>query len=96
MHANPVADIQALEAMHHFPFNRNVEQPGPGAFIRSTRDNGVKLFADSRFKEERRGRFADLPFDLVSGVLFFGAVFRQIIQFIFAIRPGTARQGGLQ
>src|SRR3989304_5287671 len=77
LHAKPVADIQALEAMNQLPFNRNVEKPGPGAFIRSTRDNRIKLFADSRFKEERRCRFADLPFALVSGILFFGAVFRQ-------------------
>jgi len=47
LHAKPVADIQALEAMNQLPFNRNVEQPGPGAFIRSARDNGVELFADS-------------------------------------------------
>ena len=96
MHAKPVADIEALEAMNQLPFNRNVEKSGPGAFIRSTRDNSIKLFADSRFKEERRRRLPALSFDLVSGILFFGAVFRQSIQLILAIGPSTTRYGSLQ
>ena len=93
---DPVADIHALEPAHHPSFNREGEQPGPGAFIRSARDNGVKLFADSRFKEERRRGFADLPFDLVSGILFGGEMFGQHIQFSKAIRRSSAGNGGLQ
>jgi hypothetical protein len=69
---NPVADIHPLEPAHYASFDRDGEQPCPGAFIRSACDNGVKLFADPRFKEERGRRFADLPFDLVGGILFFG------------------------
>jgi len=44
---NPVADIQAVESMIQFPFHRHMEEPHPGAFIRSTRDNGLKLFVDT-------------------------------------------------
>src|SRR5512136_2045038 len=54
LHADLITDIQALKALHYFPFNRNVDQPGPGAFIRSARHNGVEAFADARLKQQRR------------------------------------------
>jgi hypothetical protein len=77
LHAYTVADIQAVEPINQFPFHRHMEEPHPGAFIRSTRDNGVKLFVDSRFKKKRRRGFVDLPLDFVSRILFFGAMFRK-------------------
>ena len=96
LHANPVADIQAVEPVDQFPFHRHLEEPHPSPFVRSPRDDGVKLFVDSRFKKKRRRGFIDLPLDFVSGVLFFGAVFCQGIQFILAIGLGMAIEGGLQ
>ena len=96
LHANPVADIHALEPMHQLPFNRQSEKPDPGAFRGSARDNGIKLLSDSRFKQKRGSGFADLPFDFVGGILFFRAMRRQNIQFILAIGHRLAFHGGLQ
>ena len=42
------------------------------------------------------GGFADLSFDLVSGVLFCGEMFGQDVQFSIAIGRRSARDGGLQ
>ena len=58
----------------------------PRAFLGSPGDNGVKLFADPRFQEERGRRFADLSFDLVGGVLFLGEMLGQHIQLGKAVR----------
>jgi len=85
LHTNPVADINALEPLDQPPLNRHIEKPGPCAFGGSTSDDGIKLFSNSGFKKKRRGGFGDLPFDFVSGILFFCAMIRQNLQFIVAI-----------
>ena len=96
LHPNPVADINALEPVDQSPFNGHIEKPGPGAFRRSTSDNGIKLFSDSGFKEKRSSGFTDLPFDFLSGILFFRAMFRQNLQFIIAVGRRSLFYGGLQ
>ncbi len=47
LHANPIAHVDTLEALNHLPFDRHVEKPGPRAFGRSSRDDGIELFSDS-------------------------------------------------
>ena len=96
LHANPVADIQAIEPLDEFPFHRHLEEPYPGAFIGGSRHDGVEPFVDPRAKQKRCRGFVDLPLDLVGGILFFGAVFRQGLQLILAIGTGIAPEGGLQ
>jgi hypothetical protein len=47
----PIADIYTFKPMHQPTFNRQINKPDPGAFLRSTRHNRIELFADSPFQE---------------------------------------------
>jgi len=96
LHPHSIVYVQAFNPLQHLALNRNAKQPGSGAFIRRTRNNSVRLLADFRFKHQRRRRFADLPFDFVSGILLRGKVLRQHAQFRIAIRGSSALNGSFQ
>jgi hypothetical protein len=72
LQAHLIAHIHAIEPLYHLALNRNVKQPGPGAFIRCTCNDSLKLLTDLRFKQQCRCRFAYLPFDFVNGILLRG------------------------
>jgi hypothetical protein len=46
LYPDPVADIHAIEPLNHFPFNRNINQPNPRAFLGCACDERIKLFSD--------------------------------------------------
>ena len=86
----------SIESADQFSFNRNCEKPNPCPFLRSACDNRIKLFSDSRFEQKRGGGFTDLPFDFFRCIFCFGAMSRQNIQLIFAIRRRLPFQGRFQ
>jgi hypothetical protein len=58
--------------MPQFALNRNVKQPGPGAFIHCTCNDSINLLTDLRFKQQCSRRFANLPFEFVNGIFLRG------------------------
>ena len=91
LHANPMPHVDALKTMHQSAFHGRIKKADPGAFGRCTRDNGIEPFPDSRFQQQCRCRFPDLPFHLLGCILLFRAVLCQRLQIIVAIGGGLLR-----
>src|SRR5664280_2290814 len=79
LHANLVADVDALKPALQHSFNRHIEKPNPIAFGGGSRNHSIKLLTYPRFKQERSCGFSDLPFDFVGSILLFCALSRKII-----------------
>ena len=84
--ANPVADVEAVEPVHHASFDRRLQQAHPGSLCRRAGDQGVERFADARLQQQRGRRLAHLPLDLGGGVLGDRAVLRQHAERLDAVR----------
>jgi hypothetical protein len=93
---HPVADVQSLEAALQPALHGGTEDPHPGALFGGAGDDAVERLADAAGQEERRGRLAHLPLDLVGVVLLQGAAPGDLGQLLGVIGRGAAGQGGLQ
>ena len=78
-------DLDTLKPPNQFAFNRQFENPHPGPFLGSTRDNRIEPLSDPRFEQQRSRRFSDLAFNFGGGILCCGAMSCQNIQFIYFI-----------
>ena len=75
-------------------FGRRLNEPHPGAFVRSPSDDGVKLLSHLPRQQQRGRRLVDLTLHFGGGILLLGAVLGKVGQFRDGIWQGCARQRG--
>ena len=63
---NAVAHVEALEPALQPAFSRRLEEPNPGAFVRSDSDDGVESLSNPAGQQQRRRRLPDPPLAVIS------------------------------
>src|SRR5262249_36092752 len=88
-------DLQPLETVDELALDRRIEDPDPGALLRSAGPDGVEVLADPVLEEHRRGRLAHLAFDLVRVVFLLGAVTGELLELRVRVRRRATGERGL-
>ena len=74
LHANRVADVESLEALHQASFGERLRDAHPRALVGGPGDHGIELLADARLQQQRRGGFAYLTLDFRGVALLLGTM----------------------
>src|SRR5258708_25025557 len=91
-HLHSIADVEAVGAAHEAALDGRPRDPHPRALVRGAGDERVETLAEAVLEQQRRRRLPHLALDLRGVVFLLGAVAREGVELVGAVRGPAAGQ----